>query len=181
MRTWFLATSLLLLATTAHAQPGLELDASSTATSDRPRVYVATGAMIGGAGGHTGVGLGADLGVQVYEALWVHAGATTMANGELFGGSGSFQNLHAGLELSTCHTGDHVCAFAGADLGWAHSEYWESDWFGSGMGYEHDGMVGVIRAGLDVGGKHVRWRPGFEGTVGTSSAGGITNSLVVQF
>jgi len=43
------------------------------------------------------------------------------------------------------------------------------------------GVVGVVRAGLDIGNEHVRWRPGFEATFGSVAAGGITQSLVVQF
>ncbi len=177
-----LVASSLLAASAAHADP---LEVTDAAPLERGHMYIAPSTIIGGSNGHAGVGLGVDLGIHVYEAIWLHAGVTGMdTSGGLFGGSGTFKSAHAGIELSTCRIGQHVCVYGGADLGTAHGYYEDSDWFSEDdyrMSYSYDGTVTVIRAGLDIGSKTLRWRPGFEATLGTANAAGITNSLLVRF
>jgi hypothetical protein len=87
---------------------------------------------------------------------------------------------HGGLELQTCDGSDRTCAFVGADFGWAANKYTS---YGFGLGdttMSRYGLVGVIRAGLEVGSKRVRWRPGIEATVGDVSGVALMQSIAFR-
>ena len=177
MRT-ALVVSILVTASVASAEP-LAVHAQAS-TEPAASTYVATGITFGGADGHTAAGVSLDLGQRVSEHVWLHAGGTAAADGELLGGQGRYLAAHGGLELASCHRGERVCAFAGADVGFAQSQY--STWsFDGTMSGTTDGVIGVLRVGLDIGGTHVRWRPGFEADVGNASAGALTQSIVFRF
>lgn len=172
-----LVVSILAAASAASADP---LAVHATTAEPASSTYVATGVTLGGADGHTAAGVSVDLGQRIWDYVWLHAGGTAAADGELFGGQGRYLAAHGGVEVASCHPGERVCAYAGADLGYAQSEY--STWsFDGNMSGSTAGVIGVLRAGLDIGGKHVRWRPGFEADVGNTSAGALTQSIVFRF
>jgi hypothetical protein len=103
---------LTFTAVAAHAEPGVvqHVDAAREST------YFSTGLAFGSVESHTAVGAQVDAGVHVVGALWLHAGVTGSVDISdlLFFGSGTAISAHAGAELSSCHRGERVCAYAGA-------------------------------------------------------------------
>jgi hypothetical protein len=181
MRFAVVLASLIATVSVASADPlAAEARSSSEAPAD---VYVAGGVMLGSAGGHDAGGFSVDFGRRIWSTLWFHAGGTFAGTSDgLFGGTGTYTEAHGGLEVSSCHPGDRVCLFAGADVGYEESKFSDADWFGGDtMTTENAGVIGLARFGLDVGGKHVRWRPGFQAAFGSGQSAAITQSLAVRF
>ena len=178
MRTLLIA-ALLAAPALASADP-LALHAATA--QDAPRTYFAPGIAIGAEGGHTMLGVMFEIGERITDHLVLHVeglggGAVTLdGNGYLGAATG-------GIDATSCSKREKVCAYGGFSAGYAASKFTESDWFdpGSGMSTSSQGASGVLRAGLDIGSKHVRWRPGIEASLFGASQGALTNSLAFAF
>lgn len=184
MRNILVITTLLATASLAHADP-LSARASTEAA---PSTYLATGVTLGGVGSHTGAGVSADVSEHVWKALWVHVGGTMVDDSQFLVATGSYRAAYAGVELSSCQVGDRICAYVGGDVGYADSQYSGSsstnDWgiqSGSSMTENSSGAIGVLRGGFDIGGRHLRWRPGVQATIAGPSAAAITQSVAFRF
>lgn len=173
---YFLVLGCLLATTSAYAEPASEHTGASRAA------YFAPGMSFGSVGGHTAVGAQLDAGVHVEQSVWLHAGVSSAIDGLLlFDGQGSASSLYAGFELSNCPRA-HVCAYLGGDVGYARSTYTTSSWGMEGSQTTgSDGMVGVARLGLDIGGRRISWRPGIDVTVGSVKSAALTQSIAVGF
>jgi hypothetical protein len=178
MRTLVLA-ALLAAPVVAHADP---LALTATTTGEAPRTYVLTGVALGGAASHTLGALTAEVGVRVSDHFVVHAEGIGGGIASLFDGQGTYLAVTGGIDATTCGDLETVCAYAGAGVGYAASKYTSEGWFGgSQMSTGATGPVAMLRAGLDIGNKHVRWRPGFEASVVGPSAGALTNAVEFRF
>jgi allophanate hydrolase subunit 2 len=187
MRTQILAfASLVALGSVAHAD-----DSITAAAADAPAptaTYLSVGANMGGVDGFIALGGALEVGHQIESSpVVVHAAFGTGRAGKLFAtGDGYFQQLRAGADLRGCTTSGVLCAFAGMDIAYQHVEYsgTEDDWFGDSeptMTTTNDSrMVGLGRVGLDIGGEHIRWRPGFEMAL-DRSGGELTQSIAFRF
>jgi hypothetical protein len=187
MRTQILAfASLVALGSIAHAD-----DSITAVAADAPApnaTYISVGGNMGGIDGFITLGGALEVGHQIKDSpVVVHAAFATGGAGKLFAtGDGYFQQLRAGADLRGCTRSGVLCAFAGMDLAYQHVEYsgTEDDWFGDSeptMTTADDSrMVGIGRAGLDIGGEHIRWRPGFEMALDGSGAE-LSQSIAFRF
>jgi len=102
--------------------------------------------------------------------LWIHGEFLRGNAGELFVDEHIKRTeFRAGLELRECTGGGHVCAIAGVDGALQHTRT-----TGSGvnsfevtsadpvMTTEATNGLAIARVGLDLGGHHLRYGPGFE-------------------
>lgn len=180
MRTLIIA-ALLVAPALAHADP-LAVTAIAKPTEDAPRTYIAPGVALGAAGSHTMGAASLEIGERITDHLVLHAEGLAGATAELFGGSGETYAATGGIDATSCTKVEKVCAYAGFSAGYASSRYTEHDWFSSDtMSTASDGATGILRMGLDIGTRHVRWRPGFEVTVFGPSQGAFTNSVALAF
>jgi hypothetical protein len=186
MRAPILAfASLMALGSVAHADDSIR---ASAAAPDSTATYLSVGANMGGVDGFIALGGALEVGHQIKDSpVVVHAAFATGGAGKLFAtGDGFFQQLRAGADLRGCTASGVLCAFAGMDLAYQHVEYsgTEDDWFGDSeptMTTANDSrMVGIGRVGLDIGGDHIRWRPGFEMALDSSGAE-VTQSVAFRF
>lgn len=192
MKTLLIASLVAATATAAHADP---LSVSKTATdASAPSTYVQGGAMIGGNDGYVTVGGSAELGARVTPFLWLHGSVTGgLADAGLFTvGSGSMLQVRAGADVMSCGHSGVVCAYVGADAGFQHTQFsgyqtslWSGDTSSGNMSIDDSTsrMIGVARVGLDIGGTHLRWRPGLEVAVAGDGVNGanITQSIAYRF
>ena len=151
-------TVLAATATIAAASPPA-VYASDDAPQPAPESYAATGAMFGGDLGVDGQ-LAVEGGHHLDGAWWLHA----LAAGGLAGddeGGGVIRQARAGIEARSCTTHRIACAYAGADLGY-QSYTWHANEYHMSPDEPHHDLIGVARAGFDLGGRHVRVRPGIE-------------------
>jgi hypothetical protein len=180
MKTTILIASTLVVLTTAtiaHAQPALT-------ASVNPKPAATTyleGGLAFGAIMHAGF-YGAytlEGGYQLGDGpLWIHAmGAyggmagideTTMSSGYLA--------LRAGVEARGCALHGQACVIGGVDAGFRSAQLQAE--------YDHysgDTALVVARAGLDLGSKHVRLRPGLETTFAGQGFDGFGASMAVAY
>ena len=122
--------------------------------------YVGGGVMAGGDGG---VDAQATIegGYRLDGGIWAHAVAATGVAGDDQGG-GQIHQVRAGLEGRTCTQPEGIlCAVAGADLG--YQQYtWHADELHMSPDEPHHDAIAVLRLGGDIGGHHIRVRPGIE-------------------
>ena len=133
-----------------------------------PKAYVAAGFDAGADSAVDWLYAGAsiDAGYRVSDRWWVHG--NTGALGRV--GYGTTNNLTVkrptevgydlrfGPEWRECHS-DGLCFYGGVDLGYRT---------GTARGDDISGVMIVPRAGLDVGTRHLRFRPGLELLVSTT-------------
>ena len=178
MRTLIIA-ALLAAPALASADP---LAVHATPAPDAPRTYFAPGIALGSSGNHTMAGATFEIGERISDHLVLHVEGLGGGNVTL-DGNGYLGAVTGGVDATTCNKLEKVCAYAGFSAGFAAGKFTESDWFdpGSGMATSTQGATGVLRAGLDIGSKHVRWRPGIEAALFGPSQGAITNSIAFAF
>jgi len=184
--------SLAALSSVASADP---LSVAATGTEDAtPTAYVQGGLMAGGNDGNFTAGGSVEVGKQVGSIAWVHASVVLASASQLFAtGSGSITQGRIGGDLMSCNDNGALCAFVGADVGVQTVNYdgMSEPWFcDSDSGCEGDAisehstaLLGVGRVGLDIGGKHVRWRPGVEASATSDGGAGfnLTQSIAYRF
>ena len=189
----FACASLAAFCSIASADP-LSV-AATTGDAPAPTTYLQGGLMAGGNDGYFTAGGSAELGKQVASILWVHAGVALGAADQLFAtGNGSIMQARLGADLMGCNDNGALCAFVGADLGVqtvnyvGRSDPWfcdgdYSDCMGNPIDDHKTGALGVGRVGLDIGSKHLRWRPGIEASATTDGGVGVnlTQSLAYRF
>ena len=176
--------SLVALGSVAHA------DDSITASADAPDArgtYVSAGANAGIVDTYLALGGQVELGRLVGDSpVSLHASFATGAADELFStGSGQFQQVRAGADLRGCNANGMLCVFLGTDVGFEHVQWTgdEGTWLVDAgndtmtVTKEDSRVIGVGRVGLDVGGKHLRWRPGIEAVVDGT---GVNNAEITQ-
>ena len=172
--------------------PSLALAAPAASTAQKltvhaptePTTYLQIGAMIGGenAGDYWAGTLDAGLRLG-HTPLWAHGqiaiGDAVNRDGQYGGGTdeGVYRSLRGGLELRGAVPGTHgwLGGYAGVDVGYHSLDVTEAN-----MSVHASSAVVVLRGGLDLGGEHVRVRPGFEVTP-LASAGGegfVVNTAV---
>ncbi len=151
--------------------------AATTADEPAPTTYVQGGVLAGVTGEQTVAGASTEVGTRVASVMWIHASFALGSAREILGStSGSMTQLRMGADLMTCNENGGMCAFAGADLGVQHTQIMESS-------DSHTHALGVGRVGLDIGGTHLRWRPGIEASLTSNGADGVTltQSLAYRF
>ena len=79
----------------------------------------------------------------------------------------------AGLELRGCVWNGIACVVGGADLGWIHE--------GMSAGAALDATAVIPRAGLDVGGDQLRFRPGVELALGNNQYRNAAMTVAVAY
>ncbi|HET9987652.1 MAG TPA: hypothetical protein VFQ65_04015 [Kofleriaceae bacterium] len=163
-------TFLALVSTTAvaAAQPAVT---ASTPADHAPAVYVEGGAMVGANDAYLTASAVLAGGLQLGDSpLWVHGQVVHGALGQLFGdGSGTLDQARLGLELRECTLSGIVCGIAGIDAGIQHTHFvghadnlFDSTSSEPPMTTDRAAGIAVLRVGLDVGGKHLRYRPEIE-------------------
>ncbi|MBV8757555.1 MAG: hypothetical protein JO257_09780 [Deltaproteobacteria bacterium] len=194
MRNVLLAFAAVTAASSIASADPLSV-AATTDSAAEPTTYVQGGLMAGGNDGYLTAGASAEVGKRVAPFAWVHASLTMGAADELFAhGTGSIMQARAGADLMTCNGSGVLCAFAGADLGIQQTQYsgmsepWfcdssEGDCSGNAIDESRNRVIGVGRLGLDIGGTHLRWRPGIEASVAGNGVNGVnlTQSLAYRF
>ena len=180
MRTLLLsAASLVAITTSASAQPSLT--AAAPAPVPTPTTYVAGGVTAGAF-----VGLYAAFTVEAGRRLgttplWVHG---MLVDGETGGidepsTTGRQLQARAGIEARGC-VAMQLCAIAGVDAAVAHGDYMAEYDYDNG---NRTDVLAIGRVGLDVGGEHLRLRPGIE--LGSGVRGieqfALTGALAYQF
>jgi hypothetical protein len=171
---------LLIAAAAAHAQPALVAPESPPGPPSPPSpptgVYLEPGLAIG----VTQVGVyGAvrlDGGYRIGDSpLWIHGRLGQGSMAQIDGGAmdSSFTELRIGLEARGCVLDGIACLVGGADGGYRHEMLMASQ--------EHDDVqlaVAIARLGLDVGTRHLRFRPGVETSVNRDGLGlGVTAGI----
>ena len=189
----FACASIAAFCSIASADP---LSVAATTTPDStPTTYVQGGVLAGGNDGLFTAGASVEVGKRVAPFAWAHASFMMGSAGELFAtGTGSVMQARIGVDLMTCSDNGALCAYAGADIGLQAAQYHGTSdpWFCDGdandcMGDPIDksdgGAIGVGRVGLDIGGKHIRWRPGIEASVAAAGLNGVnlTQSIAYRF
>ena len=193
MRTVVLAcASIAAFCSIASADP---LSVAATTTEDpAPTTYVQGGLMAGGNDGNFTAGGSVEVGKQVSSLAWVHGSFLLGSASQIFAtGSGSIMQGRIGGDLMSCNDNGALCAFVGADVGVQAVNYegMSDPWFcDSDTGCEGDpisqhstALLGVGRVGLDLGGKHLRWRPGVEASATSDGGAGfnLTQSIAYRF
>jgi hypothetical protein len=183
-------TLLALVSTTAvaAAQPSLT---AATPADHTAAIYVQGGAMVGANDGYLAGSAVLAGGLQLGESpLWVHGQVVHGAVDQLFGeGSGTLDQARLGLELRECAVHGIVCGIAGIDAGIQHTHYVgsEANLFDASaseplMTMDHAAGIAVARVGLDIGGKHLRYRPEIEMAYdGAANGVDLVQSLAWQF
>ncbi len=190
MRHFLIGLATLLAATSVgDAQPALV--APQPPADARPSSYVTGGFEAGANDGYLDAGGLVEAGTRVNDHVWLHGIVTRGGTEKLFSsGSGWFGQARFGADVVSCHAGGVMCAFVGADLGVQHVQYdgTEGSLFDNGgdsmpVSYNRTRMIGVGRVGLDVGGTHVRWRPGLEIAMASTGGNGfnLIQSLAYRF
>jgi len=122
--------------------------------------YVGGGVMAGGDGGVDAQAT-VEAGYRLDGNLWAHAAAATGVAGDDQGG-GQIHQVRAGIEGRTCTAPRGIlCAVAGADLGYQQFT-WHADAYHMSPDEPHHDLIAVARLGGDIGGEHIRVRPGIE-------------------
>lgn len=185
--------SLVALSSIASADP---LSVAATTHEDvAPTTYVQGGLNVGGNDGLVTAGASVEMGKRVAPIVWLHASFMMGSADELFAsGTGSIMQARVGADLMTCSDNGALCAFAGADVGMQHAQFsgvsdpWfcdgdANDCMGDPVAQDRTRAIGVARVGLDIGGKHLRWRPGIEATVAGDGVNGLdlTQSIAYRF
>lgn len=104
-------------------------------------------------------------------------------------GGGAIHQVRAGVEAKTCTTHRLACVYGGIDAGYQAYTWRPDPWQEMTADEPHHDMIAVLRAGFDVGGRHLRVRPGIEtysaiaggGTGGTSGLLGMNLDLGVAY
>jgi len=128
----------------------------------KPDHYVQGGLMVGAAAPVAAPNLMVALeggGRWGTGPAWVHAAATWGATGDDQGPGGNLQ-LRAGLEGRACWWRDVACWVGGLDAGFQHGHWSDRD--DPAHNESSSGLVLIPRAGVDVGGRHLRVRAGLE-------------------
>lgn len=164
-----LVAPLAALSSIAAADPLSVADVHEEPTT--PATYV-EGALAGGFNnGYLLSGGAVEIGRRVSSFASVHGTVMSGLAVQPFEvGSGSVTQARVGADLFTCTTPDKLCAYAGADIGVQRTHYsgdgcnvFEEPCYPSDhMDVRDTSRVEVARAGIDMGGKHVRWRLGLE-------------------
>jgi hypothetical protein len=175
------------LAGVASAEP----TAPSAAPAAPPGQYVAVAGTAGVQYSVVGIGLAGELGLALGRPwLWLHVTAAAGQGSAMFyaQSTGSFQQLHAGLEARSCeqHT---ACGYVGLDLGVEHAHWagYEENLDGTvpagTMQTAEDVIAPVIvpRLGGDFGGPRTRMRLGLEWPVSRDGAVGVGASLAILY
>lgn len=151
--------ALLVTTGVAAAEPPGVTATASAAPQGAPETYVAVGAMLGMdelLDGQVAV----DGGYHLRGSLWAHALVGTGIVGDDQGG-GPVHQGRFGIEARRCTAPKGLlCGYTGVDLGYQTATWHSNE--GNSMDEHHDDAIGVVRAGLDIGGDHVRVRPGVE-------------------
>jgi len=159
MKTIIILSTLLATTAIAGAQPSLT-DAAAPAPAHDSQTYVEGGA----AYGVVFLAATVEVGHQIdHGPLWFHA---MLVDGSAGGidettYSGSIWQARAGIEARRCVAGNLACAVAGVDAAVSHVQYMAE--------YDSANVTEPLvlpRVGLDLGGDHVRLRPGAEIGVG---------------
>ena len=179
MKTFIVVAS-LLATSLAHAEAPAEAPSTSASADVAPTEtskYLSGGALLGA--DHAIVAaVSVDGGYQLSGSLWLHG---MIAKGTAGGidepnYKGGYDTGRLGLEERGCVV-DAVCAFAGLDVGYRHVDYMAE--------YDNTNTSGVVvvpRLGLDVGGSHLRFRPGIEGVLdGSQNNIGIDLTAAVAY
>ena len=190
MRNLLIAfASLAVLGSVAHADDSITEGFDAAAARDTAaHTYVSTGANAGLVNQFIALGGQLEVGRQLANSpVSLHAAFATGEADELFStGNGQFQQVRVGADLRGCNSNGVLCAFLGTDVGFQHTRWVgdEGTWLvdeggGDTMTVTKDSsrMIGVGRIGLDIGGKHLRWRPGIEAVLDGS---GINNGEITQ-
>jgi hypothetical protein len=146
-------------AAVATAQPAITSTAPEPAAA-APSAYLEGGAELGFAQGAIVFGETVEGGVQLdHGPLWAHAMVVTGSAGGVDEiSSGSILQLRAGVEARSCVENRIACFVGGVDAAYSHTQY-------MGDNGDSDRAIGdliIPRVGLDVGGNHLRFRPGIE-------------------
>ncbi len=147
-----------LAATTTIAAaepPGLTASVAPEAPASS---YVGVGILFGGDIGLDGQ-LDVEGGYHLNGAWWLHGMAAGGVAGDDQGG-GVVHQARVGIEARGCRFEGIACAYAGADLGY-QAFTWHSN-EGDAMNEQHDDVLASLRVGADIGGRHLRVRPGIE-------------------
>ena len=192
-QTLVIASLLIASSAVAHADP--------SEPNYQPTSYVEVGGALGIDAGFLPYGAGSlSVGRRVDESpVWFHGGVMLGGGsagnlGDAFGAilcsaedddggcSDSSQpnatylfEARAGLELRGCVWNGVACLMAGADVGWVHE--------GMSSGPALDTAVTIPRVGLDLGGDHLRFRPGVELAFGSNDYrnGAVTAAVAYQW
>ena len=180
MKRIIIPAALLASTTIASAQPSLT-ESAPAPTSDEHAYYVQAGAELGGAQGAVFLAPTIEAGVRLGSGpLWAHGMILSGGAGEIdeANTTGTILQVRGGVEARTCSASRIACASAGIDVGYSHAQVMAEDWTDKWSG----GML-IPRVGLDVGGDHLRVRPGVE--VGFDSKGwnqlGLTAAVAYQW
>lgn len=185
--------SLVAASAVAHADPIAVTESAESSTA--PSTYVQGGVMAGGNEGYFTAGASAEAGKRVAPSVWLHGSFTEGAAGELFAtGNGTIMQARVGADAMPCSASGVLCAFVGADVGYQHTQFsgtsdpWfcdgdANDCMGNPIDESRSRAIGVARAGLDIGGTHLRWRPGIEAAFSGDGVNGVnlTQSIAYRF
>jgi hypothetical protein len=171
MRTLGLSLlTLVSMSAVAAAQPALTSSTPAPASA-APSTYLQLDGMAGTVGEDLSASAAIAGGVELGDSpLWVHGellhGDTS---GFLIDRNGTIDQARLGLEARSCGVRGIVCVMAGVDAAVEHSRVTGSgvNLFEVGpsdpvMTTEATTGLGIARIGLDIGGKHLRYRPGIE-------------------
>ena len=177
---------------------------TASIASAEPSRYVATGAVVGSDERLLSEGGTIEGGARLTGGLWLHAEGAVGATERLAGigftdllfpwpgtdrfaaGNGMFEQARLGLEQRACTATRVTCLWGGVDVGVAHTSWSaepSSPQWASYMTIDTWGTLAVARAGLDIGGKHLRVRPSVEGgfVSGPSTGGSASLGLAYQY
>jgi hypothetical protein len=178
--------SIAALGSVAHADDSITATATPAADADAGHTYVSVGANTGFVAQYLVLGGQVEVGHQLaHSPVSLHAVVATGEADELLSsGNGLFEQLRAGADVRGCINGA-LCAFAGTDVGYQHVRWtgdegtWLLDEGSNTMTVTKDDsrLVGIGRVGLDIGGSHLRWRPGIEVALDRD---GINNAEITQ-
>jgi hypothetical protein len=130
---------------------------TTTLAAAEPTAYVGTGAMAG-MDGFLDAQVAIEGGVHLQGQWWLHAIAATGGATDDQGG-GPVSQARVGIEGRACNDSGAACAYAGLDVGYQSLTWRPHD---PGMDENYNDMIAAYRAGGDLGGRHVRVRPGVE-------------------
>ena len=158
MKTSLILGSVLATSAIAHAEPP---SLTATTTPAGPQNYLETGVGLSDDGALIGT-LTLEGGHRLTRDLWLHgmlergtAGGVDEPN---YGGE--YDAARIGIEARECVGGGVICAVAGVDAGVRHVDYMAE--------YDTTNQTGAVlvpRVGLDLGSRHLRFRPGLEKNV----------------
>jgi hypothetical protein len=147
--------------------------------------------MGGGNDGYLTLAGRVELGKLVAPHLWVHGSMTEGLAGDVFAtGNGSIFQLRAGADAMGCTGSGVLCGYLGADAGYQHTQYagmtdpilcGDNGCDRDPVDERRDRMIGVARAGLDIGDKNLRWRPGIEASFAGDGVNGVNVTQAIAY